>query len=130
MQRAVEGAENDGAPEEIQAYLSTSMYDGMRSALMHLFRTTEQRIDPNLPKLLSRYVKGLKRVVAEDKKKTGQKLTEGKRHMSRAVYEKLCSILMKGESDEYIFAHCFLTVEWNLMARADNVVDAMVSHIE
>ena len=87
MQVVVDQEENDGAPEEVQAYLSTSMYDGMRSALMHLFRITEQKMDSNLQKLLSKYVKGLKRVVAKDKKKTGQKLTEGKRHMSRAVYE-------------------------------------------
>lgn len=116
--------------EEVQAYLSKSMYDGMRSALMHLYRTMGVQPDPALQKLLTQFIQGLKKVVAEDKKKTGQKLSEGKRHMSREVFEKLCKIFMKGESDEYLFAHCFLTLEWNLMARADNVVDTQVSHIE
>ena len=37
---------------------------------------------------------------------------------------------MKGDSDEFLFAHCFLTLEWNLMAHADNVASAMVSHVE
>ena len=87
-------------------------------------------MDVTLQKLLPQYIKGLKRVVADDKKKTGQKLTEGKRHMSHEVYEKICNILVKVESDEYLFAHCFLTLEWNLMAWADNVVDTQVSHIE
>ena len=42
----------------------------------------------------------------------------------------MLQLLLEGESDEYIFAHCFLTLEWNLMARADNVASAMVSHVE
>ena len=29
-----------------------------------------------------------------------------------------------------MFAHCFFTIEWNLMARADNVVHMSVEHIE
>ena len=119
-----------GCLKEIPAYLSISMYDGMRSKLMHLHRSMQKQIDPDLQKDLSTYVKGLKRVVAEEKKKTGQKLTEGKRFMSRMVYKKFCQILMNGESDEYLFAHCFLTLEWNLMARVDNIVDSMVSYIQ
>ena len=50
--------------------------------------------------------------------------------MSREVYKKMCQLLLESESDEYIFARCFLTLEWNLMARADNVASAMVSHVE
>ena len=116
--------------EEVPGYLSKSMYDGMRSALMHMYRLMGVQMDPTFQKLLAQYVKGLKRVVAENKKNTGQKLTEGKRPMSREVYKKICDILIKGESDEFLFAHCFLTLEWNLMARADNVVSANVSHVE
>ena len=50
--------------------------------------------------------------------------------MPLSVYEKICDILMKGDSDEYLFAHAFLTIEWNLMARADNVVHLSVEHVE
>ena len=39
-------------------------------------------------------------------------------------------ILEGGRSNEYLFAHCFFTIEWNLMARADNVVHMSVEHIE
>lgn len=120
----------NGGSEEVDAYLSASMYNGMRSSLVHLLRQMVKKMDKELERLLAQYVKGLKRVVANNKKETGQKLTEGKRHMSKEVYRKLCQILMRGDSDEYIFAHCFLTLEWDLMARADNVTDAMVSHVE
>ena len=37
---------------------------------------------------------------------------------------------MSGDSDEYTFAHALLTIEWNLMARSDNVVHLSVEHIE
>ena len=116
--------------QEVQGYLSKSMYDGMRSALMHLHRLMGMQIDSNFQKLLSQYVKGLGKVVAERKKQTGQKLSEGKRPMSRDVYCLMCELMMKGVADEYLFAHCFLCLEWNLMARADNIASAMVSHIE
>ena len=36
----------------------------------------------------------------------------------------------KGMSDEFLFAHAFFTIEWSLVARADNVVHLSVEHIE
>ena len=50
--------------------------------------------------------------------------------MPVAVYEKICENLLNGKSDEYIFAHAFFTIEWNLMARANNVVHISLEHIE
>jgi hypothetical protein len=47
--------------------------------------------------------------------------------MSFQVYEKLCELLLKQEKDE--FAHCFLVLEWNLMARLQNVVDCHVENV-
>ena len=38
--------------------------------------------------------------------------------------------MMKSQDDEFIFAHCFLTLEWNLMARSDNVVHSHINHLE
>ena len=55
----------------------------------------------------------------------GLSIMEGKRKMSFQVYEKLCELLLERPNDE--FAHCFLVLEWNLMARSQNVVD---SHVE
>ena len=39
------------------------MYDGMRSALAHLFCTMEVWMDQTFQQLLSQYVKGLKAIV-------------------------------------------------------------------
>ena len=37
---------------------------------------------------------------------------------------------MKGYNNQYLFAHFFLTTEWNLLARVENTVDVSVNHIE
>ena len=45
----------------------------------------------------------------------------------------MCEILYKGEGQtgsDYIFAHAFLTMEWNLMARSDNCLHMHMSHVQ
>ena len=116
--------------EVVDVYFGKSSYDSIRSSVMHLYCICNVEMDDELQKNLSTYIAGMKRVVAKEKKATGQKLTEGIRDMPLAVYEKICKIFLKEENDEYTFAHAFFTIEWNLMARADNVVDISVEHIE
>ena len=36
---------------------------------------------------------------------------------------------MAEEGKEYIFAHCYVTLEWNLMARSESIVHAHFFHI-
>jgi len=43
--------------------------------------------------------------------------------MSWKVYELICNIFLEGDDEEYIFDHSFLTLEWNLMSRSENVLD-------
>jgi len=38
--------------------------------------------------------------------------------------------LYSGDGGDALFAHAFITLEWNLMARSDNVKSVQVSHIE
>ena len=49
--------------------------------------------------------------------------------MTFDVYSKMCRILYESEDDEYLFAHAFLTMEWNLMARSDNCVSMNINNI-
>ena len=75
---------------------------------------------------------GMKRTVAKHKKQAGESLVEGKQHMSFEVYNLMCEILSKGantNNSEYLFAHCYLVLEWNLMARSENVQSCHVNHI-
>ena len=50
--------------------------------------------------------------------------------MSFSVYENMCKILYEGDDDEYLFAHEFLTMDWNLMERSDNCVNINVNHVQ
>ena len=45
----------------------------------------------------------------------------------------MSEILYKGNGEsrsDYLFAHAFLTLEWNLMARSDNCLRMHVSHVQ
>ena len=57
------------------------------------------------------------------------KLIEGKITLSFHAYKLLATILFKSEKVEYIAAHEFLILEWNLMAIAENRVGAKIDHI-
>ena len=66
---------------------------------------------------------GVQRTIVNNKITRGGSLNEVKRPMSFSVYENMCKILYEGDDDEYLFTHAFLTMECNLMVRADNCVN-------
>ncbi len=78
---------------------------------------------------LKLFMKGMKRHVAAKKMEDGDSGIIGKKKMGFKVYEKICELFMKEEGEEFIFAHCFLTLEWNLMARLESIVFAYLYHI-
>jgi hypothetical protein len=112
-----------------QRYLAKSSYDGIRSALAHMYRLTGKVMKDDLLKNLKEFMGGIKRTAVTEKKESGVSLDEGKKSMSYEVYSMLCSILSKGDSDEHLFAHAYLTLEWNLMARSENVNSCHINHI-
>ena len=73
---------------------------------------------------------GMKRTVASQKDESGESLDEGKKLMSYEVYKKLCELLFEGEGYDYTFAHVFLTLEWNLLARSNNCLAMNVNHVQ
>ena len=72
----------------------------------------------------------IQRTIVNDKIKRGESLNEGKKPNSFSVYENMCKILYKGDDDEYLFAHVFLTMKWNFKARDDNCVNMHVNHVQ
>ena len=109
--------------------VSILMYENCRSALMHLYRMSKYEVEEEFDTKLKQFMNGMKRTLQQQKVIHGDDFHEGKRKMSFEVYEKMCELFLKEESKEYLFAHCFLVLEWNLMARSENVVDCHVSHI-
>ncbi len=49
--------------------------------------------------------------------------------MGWKVYKLMCCLFLEGYDPKYSFAHCFLTLEWNLMSRLENVVDCHAENI-
>ena len=87
-------------------------------------------MEAGFKKDLSQFMSGMKRHVAAKKRESGVSLDEGKRAMSFEIYRKMCEELYSGEGDDYLFAHTFLTMEWNLMARSDDCVNMYLQHIQ
>ena len=71
---------------------------------------------------LKMFMKGMKRHVSVKSFKNGDSGIIGKKKMDFKVYEK-------EEGEEFLFARCFLTLEWNLMARSERVVYANFFHV-
>ena len=89
VKNTTDGVEaEDGVEREV--YLGKSSYDGIRSSIMHLYRICKVEMDKDFQKSLTTYIAGIKRVVAQEKKMTGQKLSEGKRDMPFKVSIECC----------------------------------------
>jgi len=81
-------------------------------------------------KELDVFMRALKKKIAKAKASSGESLEEGKRPMSFAVYQLMCQKLLESDTADALFAHTFLVLEWNLMARSHMVGDMDVAHIE
>ena len=68
--------------------------------------------------------------VASQNSDSGESVDEVKKSTSYEVYKKLCKSLFEGEGDDYAFAHVFLTLEWNLLARSDYCLTMNVNHVQ
>lgn len=111
-------------------FYSRSVYEGIRSAFVHLYTMSNLTPPSNLSTKMSTLLKGFRRKIVKEKVEDGVSLEEGKEVMSFECLMLLCEIFFKGENDEYIFALTFLLLEWNLMARSDNIVNLHVNDLE
>lgn len=115
---------------ETVSYHAATSYGTMKSALVYLFNITGQEMDPKLRKELDIFMRSLRKQIAKAKAQSGQSLEEGKRPMSFAVYQLMARKLFESADQDSLFAHTFLVLEWNLMARAHSVADLDIAHIE
>ena len=116
---------------EEDTYKGMSTYDGAQSSIMHLMKQDNVYPDHEFKEKICNLLKGFKRMVQQQKIELDQSLDEGKDPLSFAGYNLLCRTFLKnnGTYNEFIFAHCFLTLEWSLMCRADNLVNLNLAHI-
>jgi hypothetical protein len=118
----------DGKKEkEKQAFLKS--YAGHRSALTFLFNKCEITPSVQFQTKMSKAMAGLKNTAAKRRGQDGGKLGEGKLPLPFDVYCAICKALAKDKDTSAVFAHCFLTMTWNLMCRSRNTVNIMMEHI-
>ena len=119
---------------DVEIYLSVSSFDAATSALSSLFLDAGQdkMATENITELwtkLSIFKKGARRIGAREKQEHRLKNSEGKRPLSYQAYRELAKIMFASDDKRKVAAHAFLTLEWNLIARAENCINCKIDHI-
>ena len=91
---------------------SQSQYDGIRSAVVSLYKLTHVQIPEEFSREMTGYIAGLQRTGLDEKQKLGLKLREGKKPITREGYKFLAKLLFYSDKKEDIFAHLFLVLDW------------------
>jgi len=108
---------------------SKSAYTSVQSAVSFLYRSSGVQRGAAMKTRVATYISGVTRRGMQQKQSLGLKIVEGKKPMKKECYSKLAELFFKSDDRECIFAHLFLILDWNLMKRAENCVDAKVNHI-
>ena len=72
------------------------------------------------------YKKGTRGLAVIERKQLGMPSTEGKKPLNLRTYKYLAKILFKSDEQEHVAAHAFLLLEWNIISRAEYVVDSNI----
>jgi hypothetical protein len=119
----------DSNGHKVIVRLKLSSYEAYCSALSHLFTECGKDRESTCPGLfseLSRYKKGARRTSADERRKLGLRTTEGKKPLPLKGYMRLAEILFLSEKKEYVQAHTFLVLDWNMISRSESVIESMI----
>ncbi len=112
----------------VKVFQSESQYSGIRSALAYVYTTA--RVSMPFASELGIYIKGVSRYIAAAKQHLGLKLTEGKDEMKQEVFEMIAEHLFRSKNQRDILYHLIFLLDWNLMKRAENCMNAKMIHIQ
>jgi len=105
-------------------------YGGHRSALTQLFIQCEVAPSKAFLQKMKQVMTGLKNTSVKARGTKGTKLGVGNEPLPFEVYRAICTWLLEDGGTHCIFAHCFLTMTWNLMRRSrKNTVNIRLEHI-
>jgi hypothetical protein len=111
-------------------FMSKGSYCGICSGVIFLFTMSQISPPPSFRDQIATLLKGFKQMILEQKVRRGETLDEGKGAMGFQCYKLLCKKFFEGDSDKYLFALLFLVLEWNLIARSNNIVDLATNDLE
>ena len=120
---------DDNGKVRCAVYQSKSQYNGIRSSIAYLYTLARVQQPAEIQKEISTFLKGMDRTIRAAKEKLGLKITEGKKALSFEAYSLMALQLFTSDAKEDIFAHLFLVLDWCLMKRAENCVNAKINHI-
>ena len=72
------------------------------------------------------YKKGTRRLAVKERKQLELAAIEVKNPFPFSAYKYLAKLVFKSDEPEHIVAHTFLLLEWNLISRAEYVVDSNI----
>jgi hypothetical protein len=119
-----------GGEEGADDFMSKGSYCSIRSGVIFLFTMSQISPPPSFRDRIATLLKGFKRTILDQKVRRGETLDEGKEAMGFQCYKLLCKKFFEGDKDEYLFALVFLILEWNLIARSDNIVNLAIGDLE
>ena len=97
---------------DVSIRLGDSSYSAVQSAISFLFRQSGVERSEAVKGGVSLYCKGSKRKGRKIKQDLGLEISEGKKHMTKAVYSYLADKFFNSKEPEHIFAHLFLVLDW------------------
>jgi hypothetical protein len=99
-----------------------STLHGRRAAFTHLYSAFARDVPAEYRRSLKEYLRGSRRMAALRKANGDGKIASGKEKFTFTLYSMICEELVKGseggDSMDFILAHAFITLSWNLMCRA------------
>jgi hypothetical protein len=102
-----------------------------RAALFNLFRDFKICMKPMLEERLKGFFKGVRRTKAAAAQAGSCTVKVGKDPLSFSFYRWISfQLLLGGSKVESVFAHCVLTLSWNLMSRLSNSIGVKLQHLE
>jgi len=131
LKRVAKGMKDNNG-RKVVVRLKLSSYEAYCSALSHLFTECGKDRESTCPGFfgeLSKYKKGARRLAAKERRELGLRITEGKKPLPLKAYRRLAEILFNSEKKEYVQAHTFLVLDWNMISRSESVIQSMIDLI-
>ena len=112
-------------------YQTFEHVSGYKSAIKSHIKLNRVRFSDDSLAMQTMFFGGYKRLIATKEQDRVRKIQEGKAPMSFSVYRFLSSFALAYRRDFYtaMFAHTFLLLCWNLIARCVSVLSLMYNHI-
>ena len=109
---------------------SFSSLSTKRSAINNLFRSFNEEKKSGYESQLNQFLDGFKRKISKDGQQGRRRVQSGKHPFSFSLFELIGKRLLKLNKRHHLVAHCFLTLSWNLMSRATNVLETRLSNLQ